>query len=612
MIRRLIKTMIYSVATAWILFMALWGIHSADRIITRNTSLTFLGTKVYAEESNEPAFRNLDTCQLGVHLLSPSDDDIKKAAELINTNGGKNCWLTFVVREDEMTIDYFRRIHDFARRYEFQPIIRIEKGFDTSGRWLMPDERTVQTLIDVLEDPTFIPYGRDMYFILGNEPTHSAMCGDCTPESYAGWAMNAIRMLHAVKFSSGTYDVHVMLAGQDVASPQQPGAGLYDADIFMQRMFQAQPDLLCEIDAWASHSYPRSFVGPSTDYGRLSPRGYEWELSRLRAYADAYAKPECKDRVADLPIFITETGYRTGFGGISDQAAYTETLRLAEIYRADPRIRAVTFFAYRYCGDPFESFALLRCDDPRLNGVGEALKGVSKTAGEVRHLRQARTTMVCPEELVEGVDAECILTVENRGTDMWKNIDGSYDLTLIGVYDPSLGIPTGIGSPRYSFTPFREVLPGQKLTAVLTYNPGSRLGPHNLTVGLNENGRLVLGFARWNVEVFRKPSLTMNVRTVFGAEPSIPSDDVQLQIFDKDEKIVHRQPVEVTNGIAHVNEVPDVAFGTCYRIVLLAKGNLPVQKECVQFEKGVNTIEMPRLLPLDKNFDGQFTLSDLL
>lgn len=179
------------------------------------------------------------TCKFGVHMLSPSDEDYVKASELINSNGGANCWVTVVFREDEMKAEDLQRIHDLARRHEFNIIHRLEKGFDDKGNWYMPTQDTVKKFIDEIE--TINPYSKDVYVTLGNEPTHSAMCGGCTPEQYANWAADAIQILHtASRDDDITYQVG--LAGQDLASPQQPANGLYDAGIFMERMFAAQPN----------------------------------------------------------------------------------------------------------------------------------------------------------------------------------------------------------------------------------------------------------------------------------------------------------------------------------------------------------------------------------
>lgn len=560
--------------------------------------LTGLAGAIFARPQGVQAQFDLPHCKAGVHMISPSDEDFVTAAALVHAHGGEYCWTTIVFREDEMTTDNLQRIHNIVRENKLQIIHRLEKGFDDKGNWLMPTESTIQKFIDALSGIN--PSGRDIYVVLGNEPTHAVMCGGCTPQSFAEWTMRAVNMLHDAEDDLGV-DIHVGMAGQDLASPQLPDLGLYDAGFFMDRMFDAEPDLLCEVDIWTSHNYPRSFVGPALATGRLSPRGYIWELS----FAEQRARSECKEHVRNLPVFITETGYKTGPSGIADARALSETRSIIDLYQQDPRVHAFTFFAYRFCGEPFQSFALAGCDVAELNGVGQALHDAHKTAGLIRHNRKARTTAVCPEDLVENMDAECVITAENVGTDIWQDIGGSYGLTLIGT-----GVSEEPGSPRFSLSRFREVKPGEKLTATLTYNPGVRVGQHDLTIGLTQRGKLLLGLAQWKVEVFESPTLELAVEGIFGR--STEAENAQIQVLDQMDEIVYRTSLDIVDGIAAAGKVPGVTFGTCYRIVLLVDGNLPVQKACWQFDKGLNIIDMPRLLAVDRNRDGKLSLSDVI
>lgn len=558
--------------------------------------LIWSGSFVFPQDVQ--AQSQLPRCKAGVHLISPSDEDYVEAAQLLHANNGAYCWMTVVFREDELSVDNIQRIHNLAREHKFQILHRIEKGFDAQGNWHMPTEETVQKFIDVLSEVK--TYGKDIYVVLGNEPTHAAMCGGCTPENFAQWSMKGIQMLHDAE-KNMDIDIHVAMAGHDVASPQAPSLGLYDAGVFMDRMFTAEPDLLCKVDMWVSHSYPRSFVGSALSGGRLSPRGYDWELS----FAESKARPECKDHVRELPVFISETGYKSGSTGVTYEQAQTGTQQIVSFYENDPRVHMYTFFVYRACGEPFESFALAGCDLSSLNGSGQALRDALKTYGDIRHIRKARTVVVCPEELVENMDIECQISVTNLGTDIWADIGGDYGLSLIGVPESEDAV-----SPRFSFTRFRGVHPGENLDATLTYNPGLTKGTHDLTIGLVKKGRLLLGLANWNVETFEAPSLDIIVENIFGR--GVQSPLAQVQIFDQKDDIVYRTEKMIVGGFSEIGSIPGVNFGLCYRVVLLVDGSLPVQKECVQFEKGNNTVEMPRLLGIDRNNDGKLSFADVV
>lgn len=539
-------------------------------------------------------------CKAGVHVLSPSDDDFRNAALLVNSNGGRNCWLTIVLREDEMKIENLQRIHNLAREYDVRLVHRIEKGFTPSGQWLMPTVQTVQKFIRTLNGIT--PYAKTIYVVLGNEPTHGAMCGSCTPESFAKWSMQALELLDEAS-DEHEYDIVAGLAGQDLASPQAPGQGYYDAEVFMAGMFKAEPDLICNIDVWISHSYPNSFVGSPFDVGRRSPRGYEWELDFLQRNEPA----SCPGHVKSLPVLITETGYKIGGGGVSDEAGYSGTASIIRMYESDPRIIGYTFFAFTYCGEPFDSFALIPCSTQihngefaSLRGSGRALYEAPKKHENIDHIRKARTIVVCPEKLIEQQDAECIITATNTGTDIWENIDGTYGLRLIGAG----------ADIQHEFTQFRAIKPGETLSAKLAINPGTEIGTHEWTIGLTENGLLQLALAQWQAIVDEQPTMVAEVQSLFGTELS--DQEGQIQIFDENSDIVFRKKGAIVDGVLSVGKVSGVTFGTCFRVVLLVDQSLPVQKECIQFTEGENIVEMPRMLPVDRNSDGKLTLSDVM
>lgn len=541
---------------------------------------------------------DLPNCKHGVHLLSPADDTYEKVAQFLNSNGGENCWVTQVFLESEMTTGNLQRVNDLLRVNNLQMVYRLERGFDQNHNWLMPNRATTQKFIDAIRgkngEPGLNPYGKDMYVALGNEPTHAAMCGGCTPEMMAKWLKESIDMLHKAE-EDLDFDIHVAMGGHDLASPQAPADGYYDAGYFMGKMFQTEPDLPCIVDFWVGHYYPPSMVGSSFGSGRLSPYGYEWELAQAREHA----KPECKQHVDSLEVFITETGYKVGPGGVSDDFAYTNTLNMLRNYESDDRVFGFTFFPYIFCGEPFQVMAVAGCDGVVLNGVGRALHEAPKIAGKPRHIRKARTVVTCPDKLVAGVEVECEISAENRGTDIWKDIGGDYGLTVLGV-----------GGAQERFSRFRAVKPGEKLTATLHYNPGVELGKHDITIGLEQDGRLLLGLAVWRVVTYEAPTLNLDVKGVLGN--SIDAQAVHAQIFDHTDEVKFVAKVDVVDGTASLGQVSGVTFNRCYRVVLLVDKNLPVQKECVTFSPGENVVEMPRLLPIDRNSDGKLSLGDIL
>lgn len=542
---------------------------------------------------------DVPNCKHGVHVLSPSDETYNKVAKLLNTNGGKDCWVTQVFLESEMTTGNLQRVNDLLRENNLQMVYRLERGFDQNHTWLMPNRATTQKFIDAIKgkdgEPGLNPYGKDMYVTLGNEPTHAAMCGGCTPAEMAHWVKESIDMLHAAE-KDLDIDIHVSMGGHDLASPQDPSAGYYDAGYFMQEMFKAEPDLPCAVDFWVGHYYPPSMTGSAFGSGRLSPYGYEWELDMARAHA----KPECRSNIEALKVFITETGYKVGLGGISDDFAYVNTLNMLRTYEKDDRVFGFTFFPFIFCGEPFENMAIAGCDGTVLNGVGRALYEAPKIAGMPRHIRKARTVVTCPEKLVENVEVECLVSAKNLGTDIWEDLEGDYRLDLVGESEGS----------QARFSRFRDVKPGSTLTATLHFNPGAELGSHDIMIGLEQQNKLLLGLAVWRVTTYKTPQLAMTVKNVLGTD--VDAEGVQMQVFDTRDNLKFATEFTVVDGHADIGEVTGVGLDTCYRVVLLVDKNLPVQKECMQFTDGVNEVEMPRLLAIDRNSDGKLSLADIL
>lgn len=537
------------------------------------------------------------TCKAGVHLISPSDNHFEMAADLINgpDREGEYCFVTLVATRKEMNTEYLQRVNNLAREHHIQIIYRIEEGFTANGTWLMPNEKTVQTFIDAMSEITLA--NKDVYVVLGNEPEHAAMCGGCTPESYVDWADKALDMLNAAPFNA-----IVMLAGHDVYSPQNP-PDYYDAGIFHERMYKHKGEVLCKIDAGAFHSYPPGdFRGNGFGAGRYSPRGYEWELEIMKKFA-----PEgCKDHIENLPVFITETGYKVGQGGVDDQTAYEHMRGILEYYANDDQVVASTAFVFIACGEPFTPFAIAGCEGTDLNGVGQAIRDMPKIKGSVNHEFKAHTTLECPKDLVENLDVLCVFEAKNLGTDIWKGSDGDYELSLIG-FDGK-----GFHGPRYSFSTLREVKPGETLKAQLRYNPGTKIGEHPVIIGLAKNGTFLQALTQAKLQAFEAPVLVVQSENILGAKTTADEESVQVQVFNENEKVIFRKKVAAVDGVLNVGKVGGVGFTGCYRVVLLVEGNLPVQKGCVPFDKGENIVEMPRLLPLDTDKDGKLSLSDIL
>jgi len=88
-------------------------------------------------------------------------------------------------------------------------------------------------------------------------------------------------------------------------------------------------------------------------------------------------------------------------------------------------------------------------------------------------------------------------------------------------------------------------------------------------------------------------------------------EDFELQIFnDREEIVLKKKGIKVTDGKGVITEVQNVALGRKYRIVLLKPYYLPRQV-LLTFQKGTNELKFERMLPLDFNPDGKLDIQDI-
>ncbi|PIV62699.1 hypothetical protein COS12_01355, partial [Candidatus Roizmanbacteria bacterium CG01_land_8_20_14_3_00_33_9] len=63
--------------------------------------------------------------KFGIHLAQPHHDEIKKAAELVNSNGGDWGYVTLIIQENDRSVQKWQEIFDLLRQYHLIPIIRL-------------------------------------------------------------------------------------------------------------------------------------------------------------------------------------------------------------------------------------------------------------------------------------------------------------------------------------------------------------------------------------------------------------------------------------------------------------------------------------------------------
>ncbi len=239
--------------------------------------------------------------------------------------------VTQLVQLDDLNTTKWQQFMDLCAELHLTPILRLAITYDEEQGWWLPPlpdrngrsyRHTAQQFANftaTLNWPT-----DEHLIIVGNEPNHGdEWGGKPDPAAYARFLIDTSTAMR--KTDPGT---RVLNAGLDAYTPHtgsQPfhnGIWYLDAETFMDGMVTAYPQVFEYIDGWASHPYPLGpFAYPPWEQtyqidwlnDAINPKhqnppanivnrgvnGYEWEIWKLQTYG-----------TYDLPIFITETGWR--------------------------------------------------------------------------------------------------------------------------------------------------------------------------------------------------------------------------------------------------------------------------------------------------------------
>ncbi len=275
--------------------------------------------------------------KVGVHILDPIE--LEQAAELVNSSGGDWGYVTIPLRTDDRNRIKWQKFMDKCKKLHLIPIVRLATTMQPSF-WEKPD------LYDTLDSANFLndldwPV-ENRYVVVYNEPNHiHEWGGEVKPEEYAFILKYSSKIL-----KNTNEDFYVLPAGIDAAAPN--GNTTMSFNRFVSRMFNKHPDVFENIDAWNSHSYPNpGFSGSPLDTHLASIKGYQKELKFVGRYVDK-----------DLPVFITETGWKEGI--FLDQNIVADYYKTAfENVWNDKKIAAVTPFILKADNSVFSDFALI-------------------------------------------------------------------------------------------------------------------------------------------------------------------------------------------------------------------------------------------------------------
>ena len=389
-----------------------------------------------------------------------------------------------------------------------------------------------------------------------------------------------------------------MLAGLDLSAPEAR-TSYADAYFFLKESKTAFCESLTTndqikcgdyIDAISSHAYPNpGFVGSPYETGRKSIKGYETEIAWFKELFDG----------KDYPVYITETGWDSSKLAHTTVASYYE-YAFNSVWLPDDRVKAVTPFILNYQGQPFLGFSLLELGSLSPKAQFIRIQGMTKTKGQPEIVDKAKIAGNIPNDFVELGRSVVSVSVSNIGQSIWGNTS-SYSVRVVS----SPYILSGKAALPSSIEPFKST----SIFVPIYSQDVEKDVPGVLTIELVRGDNAVVGKLQKTFILHPQPSVVIKASMMSKGLSS--GEDFELQVFDKDEKLVYRKNnLKITLGTVKIDELPNVVPGGTYRFVLLKPYYLPRQV-MTQVLNGENTVEFDQLLPLDMNKDGALTLGDV-
>jgi len=541
-------------------------------------SLIFLPLSIFAANSNN---------KFGISLAQPNIDEFSKVRELVNSNGGDWGYITLIIEEKDRNKEKWQGIFDQLRALHLIPIIRLATSAEGEN-WRRPEVKDAQGWVEFLDSLNWVVKNR--YIILFNEPNHgSEWGGEVDAKSYAKVSLEL-----AKKLKEKNPDFFIMLAGFDASAPSWP-PGMDDEGTFLREVLQG-PTLpegrtLQNIDGWASHSYPNpGFAGSPYASGRGTVRTYEWELELLKGLGVT----------KELPVFITETGWKRGSeNAVADnfQTAYNQ------IWLPDDRVKAVTPFVFDYQGPPFLEFSWKKYSSQEYYQQYYSVQSMSKTKGEPEQIEKGWINYRLPTDLVVQSTYNFKIKLNNLGQAVWDK-DSGYQIKSDEIGSNQMR------SVTFLFDDLKDINPFEEKDVYFTLKTNEDLGKKKIKFTLQKNDKNILISDDWNVNILPLPKVKFE--TNFFPWGKGRGDDYEIQIFDVDDRLVFKKKnLSVKQGVGELKDIQNIALDELYRVVLLRPYYLPRQ-EFVVFKKDNNKIKFKSLLPFDFNNDGTFNFKDFL
>ncbi|HSD98390.1 MAG TPA: hypothetical protein VLB73_01675 [Patescibacteria group bacterium] len=352
----------------------------------------FLSPFAYAIENPLAVNNN----KIGIHILFP--DEIDKAAQLINSNGGDWGYVVIPIQSGDKDINKWQAFFDKAKKLHVIPIIRLatEGDYFNTKVWRIPTDADVLDFANFLNSLSWPTKNR--YIIVYNEVNRGDEWGGVPdPSAYA-----QILSYASDVFKQRSQDFFIISAGMDNAAATTPTS--MNEYQYLAAMNTAVPGVFDKIDGIGSHSYPNpAFSQPPTAISPMGVASFQFEKNLIEGHAKA-----------DLPVFITETGWDQHVVGEQTAGSYLSTALQNVWSRND--IVVVAPFLLQAGGGPFVQFSFLGPDGAP-NLVSKALMSIPKEKGapiasfSSTVLAAAVTTKSVPDKTFENSQQNSLTTL---------------------------------------------------------------------------------------------------------------------------------------------------------------------------------------------------------
>lgn len=304
----------------------------------------------------------------GIHIIS--ENDLEKAAILVNSSGGDWGYVTIVITQQDRDPTKWQNIFDRMQQLHLIPIVRLATNL-AGDVWETPRKEEADSWVEFLDSLNWVTKNR--YVVIFNEPNHAKEWGGkVDPIEYA-----KILVSFSSVFKNRSSNFFILPAGLDASAPNS-NITMDEID-FLRSMVNTKADFFSYIDGWTSHSYPNpGFAGSVEAEGRGTLRTYQWELRQLNFLGNS----------KKLPVFITETGwphqegtpYNRNFFSASEVAGLIEKA-VTEVWN-DSNIVAVTPFVLNYQSYPFANFSWQQFSKESFYPQYEAYRAIPKIVGK--------------------------------------------------------------------------------------------------------------------------------------------------------------------------------------------------------------------------------------